>query len=110
MRATQSVGDATRVASRIISKGACQLMQIMGNNGNGATRYIQVHEAAALPAEAAVPKFTFKVAAGADFLIDFGTLGVGLAACVICTSSTQDTKTIAAAELGIQATIGNPQT
>lgn len=86
-------------ASQIVSDGPGVLYGVRFTNTNAATRYLQVFDAEALPADAAVPLMSVPVAAGAFVALDFGAhgraFGVG---CVVCTSSTQATKTIGAAD------------
>jgi hypothetical protein len=101
---TQSVGNAALVASRIVATQPRKLFTVMGYNG-GAAQFIQIHEAAALPAEGAVPKHSFPIAAGNFFSFDLGLAGEDLDAITVCNSSTADTKTIGAADVSIQAVL-----
>jgi hypothetical protein len=90
------------VASRVISAGPCKLLALLVLNTNAGQQYIQVHEKAALPADAEVPELpSIPVAAGpAIVMIDFGP-GIDLDACVVCNSSTAAAKTIGAADCSI---------
>lgn len=90
------------VASRIISTRPCKLLAIIVLNTNIANQYIQIHEAAALPADTAIPELpSITVAAGGTTMFDFGPNGLDLDACVVCNSSTAATKTIGAADCAI---------
>lgn len=99
---TQSVGDAALVASRVVAKTPRKLFTVLGYN-SGADQFIQIHEAAALPAELAVPKHSFPVGAGQYFSFDLGLVGEDLDAITVCNSSTAAVKTIGAANVSIQA-------
>ncbi len=99
---TQGVGNAARVASRVISTKGCKVYTILGYN-SGAAQFIQVHEAAALPNDGAVPKHSFPVGAQQYFSFDLSIYGEDLDACTVCNSSTDNTKTIGAADVSIQA-------
>lgn len=88
---------AAYAASVVIKASAGTLYAIRGYN-SGAAQFIQVLDAAALPADTAVPEETFTVAAASNFFIEFPqgkSLGTGI---VVCNSSTGATKTIGAAD------------
>lgn len=90
--------------SLIIKAGAGKLYGISGYNSKGSAQWIQLHDSATLPADAAVPKVTITVAATANFSIDFGTLGRYFASgIVVCNSSTGPTKTIGSADIFVDA-------
>lgn len=90
------------VASRVISAGPCKLLALIVFNSNAAQQYIQVHEAAVLPADTEVPELpAMPVAAVGLTMLDFGPNGIDLDACVVCNSSTAATKTIGAADCAI---------
>jgi len=95
----------TAYAASLVVKGSGgTLFGFSGYNSKGSTQFIQVHDAATLPNEAAVPKITFSVAASSPFSFDCGrygryfTLGI-----VICNSSTGPTKTIGSADIWVDA-------
>jgi hypothetical protein len=99
---TQSIGNGALVASRIVATQPRKLFSVVGYN-SGAAQFIQVHESATLPAEAAVPKHSFPVGAAQFYSFDLGLVGEDLDAITICNSSTAATKTIGAADVSIQA-------
>lgn len=106
--ATQKIpnGDVgTLVASQIISTGPIKLLSLILLNTKNSLQYIQVHESATLPADAANPDVpSIPVGAGAIVMIDFGP-GIDLDACTVCNSSSATQKTIGAADCQIQALI-----
>ena len=87
-------------ASRQVKAVSGTLYGISGYNSKGSTQFIQFHDAAALPADTAVPKIIIGVSASSNFSVDFGTLGRffnnGI---VVCNSSTGPTKTIGSADV-----------
>jgi hypothetical protein len=86
-------------ASRVIKASPGVLYGLSGYNANAGTRYIQLFNATAVPADAAVPVFTYPVAAGAPFNIDLGVYGMGFSIGIsVCSSSTGPTKTVSAAD------------
>lgn len=86
-------------ASLVVKAKPGTLYGFSGVNNKASAQYIQVHDAAALPADTAVPKIVFTVPASSNFTFDFGMYGrrfpTGI---VICNSSTLATKTIGAAD------------
>lgn len=87
------------VASRVIKAAAGTLYMLKALNTNIAARWIQLFDAAALPADATVPLISVPIAAGGYQPIDFGVYGRHFAAgIVVCNSSTAATKTIGAAD------------
>lgn len=92
---TTTANAASLVAA---SNGPVYLCGLTGYNANTSTQFIQIHDAASLPADTAVPKIVFEVQASSKFALDYGssprkfTTGI-----VICNSSTQATKTIGSA-------------
>ena len=86
-------------ASLLAKASAGTLYYISGYNSNASAQFIQVHDAAALPADGAVPKLIMRVAATSNFAFISGSLGRYFAnGIVVCNSSTGPTKTIGAAD------------
>ena len=86
-------------ASKIIKPSAGILYGLTGYNSKASAQFVQIHDAASLPAEAAVPVLVFKVAALDNFFLDLGPYGVNFAnGIVVCNSSTAETKTIGSAD------------
>lgn len=92
------------VASQIIKAAPGMLYRLVGYNSKGTAQFIQLHDAAALPADAAVPKEVITVATVGNFAIDFGPYGRKFTAgIVVCNSSTGPTKTIGSADCWFSA-------
>lgn len=99
-----SPGDSTRVnstayeSSHVLKASAGKLVGLVGYN-SGPDQFIQIHDAAAVPADAEVPAITFKVGSGQNFSLDLPMSGVPFATgIVICNSSTGPTKQIGSAD------------
>jgi hypothetical protein len=90
--------------NRVIKAAPGTLWGVQGYNSLASAQFIQLHDAASLPADTAVPVVTFQVPASSPFSIDFGQLGrrfaVGI---VICNSTTGPTKTIGASNCWFDA-------
>lgn len=96
---------AALAASAVVCARRSALLRATMLNTNAAARWMQVFDAAAVPADAAVPILSIPVAAGALATLDLGVHGkLFKAGIVICTSSTAATKTIGAADALIEAT------
>lgn len=74
------------------------LFSITGYNDSATSQYIQVHDAASLPANGAVPILIFYVTPKSNFSFDAPGLGRPfLNGIVVCNSSTVATKTLGSA-------------
>jgi hypothetical protein len=91
---TQVVGNGALVQKRVVFAGACKLAAVIGTN-NGADCYIQIHQTAAEPANAAVPLFAFKADAGRPFVFALPCVA-DLDSCTVVASSTLATYTASA--------------
>lgn len=91
------VATTAYAASLVVKNAAGTLISLDGYN-SGIAQFIQVHNAAALPADTAVPIYTFAVPTVSNFSLSIPVSGapftVGI---VVCNSSTGPTKTIGAA-------------
>jgi len=90
----------TALAASLVVKAAAGILYgIAGYNDKSSAQYIQVHDAASLPANGATPVLTFQVPATSAFSVDYGAYGrdcgTGI---VVCNSSTVGTKTIGLAD------------
>jgi hypothetical protein len=87
------------VASLVVSTGPGYLVALTINNTNAAAQFVQLHDAASLPADGAVPAVVFTAAASGDKFVTYSLPGrFFLRGIVICNSSTAATKTIGAAD------------
>ncbi len=90
---------AAYVASKIVKATAGTLYRVTGYNSKATAQFIQLHDAASLPADTGVPVVIATVAGVSNFTIEFGQLGRGFATgIVVCNSSTGPTKTIGSAD------------
>lgn len=95
---------AAYAASLVVKASAGTLFGLSGYNSKVSAQFIQLHDAAALPADTAVPVVVITVPAGANFAIDFGVYGRRFATGIVVTnSSTGPTKTIGAADCWFDA-------
>lgn len=98
----ETFNNATSIAyeaSRIVKSSPGKVYGLTGYNSKTAEQFIQLHDAKIVPADAAVPKVVFKVAASSNFSLDFGQSGREFSTgIVICDSSTATTKTLGSAD------------
>ena len=94
--------SATSVAlvnSLVVKSGAGRLFGFSGDSNKASAQFIQVFDAASLPADTAVPVIVIRVAATTTFSAYFGSIGRWFTrGIVICNSSTEATKTIGSAD------------
>lgn len=100
-----SSGAADRVSStalensRVIKASAGRLYRLLITNTKTSSQYIQIHNTTTVPADTAVPIFSFPIPASSAVSIDADIMGsyfdTGI---TVCNSSTVATKTIGAAD------------
>lgn len=91
--------SAGYAASLVAKASSGTLFGVWGYNSKGSAQFIQIHPAAALPADNAVPFFTATVPTAANFAFTFGDRGLSIAnGIVVCNSSTGPSKTIGSAD------------
>lgn len=91
-------------ASLVVKASPGALYRVRGYNNKVSAQFIQIHDAAALPADAAVPISSISVPASTAFDIPYGERGRDMSlGIVVCNSSTLATKTIGAADCWIEA-------
>lgn len=89
---------AALAASLVVRADGGRLFAIDGYNGSASDQYIQVFDAAALPANGTVPKMVMPVPAGSYFTFYWPMGKPFTTGIVICNSSTAATKTIGSAD------------
>lgn len=101
---TKSYSPGALAHSGVINAKKGVLHRISMLNTNAAARYLQLFDAAAVPADAAVPLMSIPIPIGGWVNVDFGVYGksFGVGICW-STSSTAATKTVGAADALVEA-------
>jgi hypothetical protein len=93
--------SAMAAAGVVVKGSAGTLYRVIYTNGNGATRYLQVHNTASAPADTAVPAITISVPTLTSYILELAPFGryfdTGI---YVCHSSTAFTKTIGTTDGG----------
>lgn len=96
---SQRYSSAAQEASAIVKAAKGGLIGFFMHNGNVAQRFLQVFDSATLPADGAVPVFSFPVAPSAVFIPTMPGISMPFQkGIVVCTSTTFLTKTIGTAD------------
>jgi len=99
MSAFNQKSTSAAAASLVIKLGPGRLTHLIGYNAKVSAQFIQLHDATALPADAAVPIAVITVAASSNFQIQLPPDGLDFnTGIVVCNSSTYATKTIGSAD------------
>jgi len=99
----KSLDDSAALEASIVAKAAAGTLYSVTGYNSGAAQFIQIHDAASLPVDTAVPAVSFRVPAASNFAYedDGRAMANGI---VVCNSSTQPTKTIGAADCWFNVT------
>jgi hypothetical protein len=85
-------------ASKVVKNSAGTLRGFTVFNDSASAQFVQVHDAAAVPAEGAVPMIIIPVPSKKTVAFDAGIFGLPMTSgIVLCNSSTGATKTLGAA-------------
>jgi hypothetical protein len=96
--------SAENEADRQLAVGAGDFYGLLGFNALASAQYILVFDSATTPIDGSIPDFMVIVQATSSFAFGFGELGYPFTnGLYICNSSTQETKTIGAADCWFNA-------
>lgn len=94
-------------ASLVVSANPAVLYGLTVYNGKASSQYVQIHDAASLPANGVTPVFPpIKLDTGETKALDFPEGRNFATGIVVCNSSTADTKTIGSADCMFDAQVG----
>lgn len=86
-------------ASLVVTSGRCYLVSLTLSNTNTLAQYVQLHDAASLPANGAIPAVVLTASGSSDKFVSYALPGrffnVGM---VVCNSSTAGTLTLGAGD------------
>lgn len=86
-------------ATRIVKAGAGTLYGLSGYSNRGTAQFIQVHDAASIPAAGAVPVLIIAVPATSNFNLYYGSVGRAFQhGCIVVNSTTAATYTAGLAD------------
>ena len=97
-RVRASKSTTALAASLIVKADKGTLYGLTGYNNKSSSQFIQIHDAASLPANGAVPKIIFTVPATTSFSLDYEVGREFQIGIVMSNSSTAATKTIGSSD------------
>lgn len=94
------------VASFVASDNPARLVGAGIYHKGASDQYLQVHDAAALPSNGAIPDIVYKLGATSNFSFDYDVIGRKFSnGIVICISTTAGTLTIGSADMWIDVQV-----
>jgi hypothetical protein len=94
MASSSRVASFTAATNIVASTGPCRVSQIILKNETAAAKTVQLHNAASLPANTAVPEFSYALASSGELIISFNEPHFFSTGLVVASSSTNKTLTI----------------
>lgn len=92
--------------SHVLKSTPGYLVSLIGYNSKASAQFIQIFNATSVPADAAVPIYTFTVPATSNFSLDIPAAGANFSIGIVVTnSSTGQTKTIGSDDCWFSAVI-----
>lgn len=99
------VASSAYETGHVLKASAGTLVSLVGYN-SGPAQFIQVHNSATVPADAAVPSYVFAIPATSNFSLDVPITGAPFTTGIsVCNSTTGPTKTIGAANCFFSAVV-----
>jgi small ligand-binding sensory domain FIST len=93
--ADQTVSSTAYEASHVLKTGPGTLISVLIYNSKAGAQFIQLHDAASLPANGATPALVFEIPASSARSFDVPVGGMPFTTGItVCNSSTANTKTI----------------
>lgn len=103
---TSVVSSSAAEHSKVLKASAGTLFSLVGYNGKASAQFIQLHNTTSVPADTAVPIYSFTVPATSNFSLDVPVCGIPFTTGIsVSNSSTQATKTIGSADCFYTAVI-----